>query len=778
VDGLTETLPRTAPARGLSEAEARRRLEARGPVEPPATSRSAKSIVVANVFTVFNAILLVLGALTLAMADWRDSLFLGIIVANSGIGIAQELRAKRKLDALAALVAPHATAIRDGEPRELHVEEVVVGDLLRVEAGDQVVADGTIVESAGLAVDESILTGESHAVSKRRGDEVRSGSFAVEGGGLLEVTAVGQDSYAERVAGEARAFRHPRSPLERAINKLLFVLVGVMLVLGPIFVYSLWARDWPRDEAVTTGVAGIATIVPEGLILLASLTFAAAAVQLARRGALAQQLNAIESLASVDVICLDKTGTLTEAGLRVVDAVPAEGVEDERLRDALGRFAASSPSRNATLAAIPAGDAEPVRAQIPFSSRRRFSALELHDGTYVLGAPELFRLDGLADRAEREARAGRRVVAFGTAPALPAGSEADAPPAGLRPLGLVVLAEELRPEARATVEFFRREGVELKVLSGDAPNTVYAIATDAGIAGDEAPVDGSDGGDPPLSARVVGRISPEGKRRYVERLRASGRYVAMVGDGVNDVPALKAARLAIAQGSGSQMAKSVADVVLVSGDFAAVPAMVGHGRKILRNVQRVTKLFVAKSVFAAFVILLIGLSDVAWPLLPRHLSLAATFTVGIPGFFLALAPSDGDWRTDRFLRDVARFAVPAGTAAGLGVLSAYNFALNVVHLDVEASRTVATATLVLVGLYLVLALEGSTRRRSAHVGALCGALLLAFSAFVAWGPTREFFELTVPGPWELVAILGGTALTVAGLGFTDERFIPRLRRTE
>jgi cation-transporting P-type ATPase E len=775
---VTETLPVPARHAGLSEAEAQRRLDERGPVEPAATSRSTKSIVVANVLTVFNAILLVFGVLTLFVADWRDALFLGIIVANSSIGITQELRAKRKLDELAALVAPHATVVRDGEARSVGVDEVIEGDLLQVEAGDQVVADGTVVRSDGLALDESILTGESRPVGKGTGDEVRSGSFAVEGSGLFEVTATGDDSYAQRIAGEAREFRHPRSPLERAINKLLFILVGVMIPLATIFIYALWARDWPREEAVTTAVAGIVTIVPEGLILLASLTFAAAAVTLARRGALAQQLNAIESLASVDVICLDKTGTLTEARLRVVETVPGPRVEEEKLRHELGRFAASAPSRNATLAAIGDGlaaEPEPVTEQIPFSSRRRFSALRLGDRAYVLGAPELFPLDGLASRAETESLAGRRVVAFGTTTA-PLEADGDAPPPGLQLLGLIVLAEELRPEARQTVEFFRAEGVELKVLSGDSPNTVHAIASDAGIAGEEPPVDGSSTHDPPLEARVVGRISPEGKKRYVERLRDAGRYVAMVGDGVNDVPALKAARLAIAQGSGSQMARSVADVVLVSGDFAAVPEMVGHGRKILRNVQRVTKLFVAKSVFAAFLILLIGLTDIAYPLLPRHLTLAASLTVGIPGFFLALAPSDGPWRTSGFLRDVARFSVPAGTAAGLGVLSAYHFALNVVRLDVTEARMVATSVLVFVGLYLVLALEGSVRRRTFQVGSLCGLLAFGYLAVLAWEPTRTFFELTVPGPWELLAILGGTSLSIAGLAFTDERFIPEFRR--
>lgn len=718
---------------GLTEAEAQRRLEQRGEAEAPATSRSTASIVRANVFTVFNAVLVSLGVLTLALAQWQDALFLGIVLANSGIGIAQELRAKRALDRLAALVAPHGKVVRDGKERLVDVEEVVEGDLVRIEAGDQVVADGTLLESDALALDESILTGESRAVARVAGEEVRSGSFALEGAGAYEVTAVGEESYAQRIAGEAREFRHPRSPLERTLNRLLLITVAVMVPLGTILVYSLWQRDEPVDEAVTTAVAAIATLVPEGLILLASLTFAVAALQLARRGALAQQLNAIESLASVDVICLDKTGTLTEANLRVVE------VEPDEIAEPLGRFAASSPSRNATLLAI--ADAFPAQAEEvleyePFSSSRRYSALTLRDGRYVLGAPELFGL-------EADGR-GRRVLGFG----------AD----DFRPLGHVVLAEELRPQARETVAFFQAEGVELQVLSGDDQATVEAIAADAGIRRDA----------------VWGRVTPEDKRRHVETLRDHGRYVAMVGDGVNDVPALKAARLAIAQGTGSEMARSVADVVLVSGDFAAVPHMVGEGRKILRNVQRVTKLFVTKSVFAAFLVLLVGVTPFPYPLLPRHLTLAATLAVGVPAFFLALAPSEGPWRTDGFLRDVARFAVPAGTAAGLGVLSAYYFSLSVVETSLVDARTVATSVLVLVGLYLVLALEATERRRGRRVATLCGALLFVYALVLAWGGARSFFDLSVPGVWEVIAILGGSGLAVAGLAFTDERFIPRV----
>ncbi len=733
----------------------------------PRTSRSYASIVRANVFTIFNLILAVAGGLTLAFGEWQDALFLGVLVANAGIGTVQEVRAKRALDRLTALVAPHATVVRDGAARRLQVEEVVPGDLLRIGPGDQVVADGTLEQAESLRVDESILTGESRAVERSAGDEVRSGSFAVEGVGAYTVTAVGEQSYAARLTGEARSFRHPRSPLERALNRLLFALVAVMVPLGLALGYALWHRQAPLHTAVPTSVAAVVTLVPEGLILLASLTYAVAALRMARRGALVQQLNAIESLASVDVVCLDKTGTLTEPALRVAGLVGPDSLGAE-----LGRYAASVTTRNATLEAIAAAypaEPAPVEEQVPFSSRLRFGALRIGGVGYVLGAPEHFELGGLVLEAERAAGEGRRVLAFGVA----AGLEDERPDAR----GLVLLAERLRPEARATVDWFRSQGVELKVLSGDRLETVASIAADAGVEGAaldaaQLPADAGELQRVVLEHAVFGRISPQDKRRVVEALRNAGRYVAMVGDGVNDVPALKAARLAIAQGTGTQMARSVADVVLVRGEFAAVPAMVAEGRKILRNVQRVAKLFVTKSAFAAFLVLSIGLTPTAYPLLPRQLTLAASLTIGIPGFFLALAPSSGRYSARGFLRELARFALPAGTAAGLGVLSSYLFALNVLDLKLAAARTVAVTVLVLVGLYLILALEATGRVRGTAISALCLVLLAAYVVTLLVPATRDFFALASPGPAMLGPALVGAALAITGLAVIDDRFIP------
>ena len=772
---------------GLSDAEAAARRAARPEAREPAASRSTSAIVRANTLTPFNAILLALGILTLIFGDWRDALFLGIIIANTGIGVWQELRAKQKLDALAALVAPRATVVRDGEPRQVHVSEIVEGDLVRLAAGDQVVADGFLLASSGLRFDESILTGESAAVERVAGAEVRSGSFVVEGSGSFEVAAVGAESYAERIAGTAREFRHPRSPLERSIDELLYVLLAVMVPLGIMLIVALRKQDVGIGDAVDTAVAGMVTLIPEGLILLVSVTYAAAALRMARAGALSQQLNAIESLASVDTICVDKTGTLTTALLRLAEVLPARGTTVEELDEALGRYAASSEARNPTLRAIAdalSASAEPVDELVPFLSRRRWSGQAIGGVRYVLGAPEIFPLAELASVAAANQEAGRRVVGFGVSDgAFP--DDPDAGPSALRTLGLAVLAEELRPETRETIAFLLEQDVEIVVLSGDAARTVGSIAADAGVPalepaldGEELPTSDADLDRLSGSLSVVGRISPDGKRRVVESLRRNGRYVAMIGDGVNDVPALKASRLSIAQGSGTQMAKAVSDVVLVNGDFAAIPAMVAEGRRILRNIQRVTKLFVTKSVFAAFVIVAIGITPADYPLLPRHLTLVGALTVGIPAFFLALAPSEGPWRTDDFLRDVGRFAVPAGVAAGLGVTTSYLIAVNVFDLGLLQSRTAATSTLVVIGLYLVLALEATSTLRARLVGLMCAGLLAVYVAVLILPGPRHFFELAIPTSGTLLLIILGAGIAIGFLWLTDDRFVPLRNRAE
>jgi cation-transporting P-type ATPase E len=788
---------------GLSESEAASRLRAAGPPHEQATSRSYSSIAAANTFTVFNLILAGFGAATIIFGDPKDALFLGILVANVAIGTFQEVRAKRALDKLAALVVAKATVVRDGEPRQVPVEEVVVGDLVRIGSGDQIAADGDLVRAEGLALDESELTGESEPILRRVGDPVLSGSFAVEGEGDFEATAVGADSHAAQVTATARAFRHPRSPLEKAMDRLLIVMVGMMAPLGIALGVSLALRNVGQSDAVETLTAGIVNIVPEGLILLVSLTAAVTAAKMARHGILAQQLNAIESLASVSVMCTDKTGTLTESALRVVELIPAEGIAEGDLADTFGTYAASAPTRNSTLEAIHAAGlghgiaAQEPSATIPFSSRRRWSALELDGRRLVLGAPEAL-LEGLgggtaageqasdgsaeadadpgeatlAERAASEAAAGRRVLALASygAPLPEPGPDAQLTEP-LQPLGIVVLAEELRAEARETIAFFAREEVALKVLSGDNPATVGAIARDLGIEASGPALDGrhlpSDDAELLAAVRAapaIGRISPEDKARVVRVLSAGGEYVGMLGDGVNDVPALKEARLAIAQGSGTQMARSVSDLVLVSGEFGEVPPMVGEGRQILRNIQRVARLFVSKAIFTAFLVLVVAIPSGVFPMLPRQFTLTSTFTIGIPAFLLALAPSSGPWRPEGFLRAIARFSIPAGLATGIGILVTYLLARHAFGSDLTQARSATAATVVVSGLAIVFALEDQPGTRRLVVGALCAAMALLFFGACAIPAAREFFEIADPTGGMIGAWLIGSAVAIALLG--------------
>lgn len=762
---VTETAPAES-HRGLSEEEARRLLAERGKPPKPATSRSYWTIVRGNLFTLPNSILMALGAVTIALGELADALFLGVVVANVVIGSFQEIRAKKALEKLSALVKPIARVVRDGTQREVDVADVVTGDLVRVEPGDQVVADGTVATSEGLRIDESILTGESNAVVKSAGEDVLSGSFVVEGTGSFVSTAVGVESYSEKLVGEARKFRHPASPLQKGVNRLIVTLVtlGVPLVLA--LTITLILRGTPFDEGLPTVVAAAVNMVPEGLILLTSVVYVTGALRLSSRGILTQQLNAVESLASAEIVCTDKTGTLTESALRVVSLIPAPGIAEVDAARQLARYAASSDVRNGTIEALAAAypaASEKGLASVPFSSRWKWSAVRLDDGTFLLGAPELFPLDGLAETTRTEAGNGRRVVAFAQSQASLDGLDPlEGLPEDARLLALVTLAEELRPNIRETVDYFEKENVQLKVLSGDNPITVGAIATDVGIESEGAPVDGRSLPESVAeltlllqTTSVVGRISPDGKKRVVEALRDDGKYVAMLGDGVNDVPALKASRIAIAQGTGAQMTRTVSDLVLVNGDFGAVPPAVAEGRQILRNMQRVSKLFTMKCLFGALMILGLGLAPIEYPFLPRHLSLAAFFTIGVPTFVLALTPSEGPWRLTNYVRETFNFSARAAVGVAAGVAAGYVVGTEVIGLDLDSARTVSVSIFVVASLYVVFALEATTRRRMVWVGGMCVGLVALYLVSLAIPLAREVFELVVPE---------GDVLGMIGLG--------------
>ncbi len=776
---------------GLSGGEAARRLEQLG--EPPeASSRSTASIVAANVFTLFNLIIGVFFILILSLQLWADAIFGFIAALNSYIGIRQEMKAKETLDALALLVAPQAQAIRDGRPVDLRADEVVPGDVIRVEPGDQLVADGAVIASRGLTVDESMLTGESDGIRKQANDRLLSGSFVLNGSGYYELDAVREDSHAEKVAGEARTFRHPPSPLQEEVNRVIWATTAVLVPLGIVVLLALNARNTPFEEAAQTATAGLVTLIPEGLVLLMSVTLAVAAVRLAKQNTLVQQMAATEALAAVDTICVDKTGTLTDGELELVAVIPADGAQAAGAERALGRFANSAGERNKTLQVIAdrfRSTPEEVVAEVPFSSQWKWSGITLNGGagqsSFVMGAPDILAdagalelPPGLARTLEEHTAAGRRVVAFGEARGALPSDPSSQPPPRLTPHALVVLSERLRPDAAETIEFMRAQEVDLKLISGDAASTVTAVAYAVGVPRDAGVIEGPNLPDDRAGlARaaeehtIFCRIAPEQKKALVLALADRGRFTAMIGDGVNDVPALKSARMAVAMGSGSQITKGVADIVLLKDQFSMLPRAIGEGRRIARNIHRLGRLYLTKSVYAAVLIGLTSVLGLTFPFLPRHLTVAAFLTIGIPSFVLALAPSEGPLYRGRLLRALASFAVPAGVGIAVGSMLSFFFVDSLAGGTIEEGRTAATTTLIVLGLCFILLLERGPGREHITIQtymltmiATLGALLAAVFAI---GPVREFFELELlsAGQWFLSLLAVAAGLLVAAFGW-------------
>jgi cation-transporting P-type ATPase E len=774
-----------ATERGLSSATAAKRLRELGP-PPENSSRSTSSIVAGNVFTLFNAIIGAFFVLDLGLGLYADSIFGLIAVINSYIGIRQELKAKRTLDELAVLVAPHAKVIRDGAVASLRAEEIVPGDVIEVAPGDQLVADGEVLGARGMTLDESMLTGEADGVRKEAGDRALSGSFCISGSGSYAVDAVREDSYAGKLAGEARAFRHPPSPLQDEVNRVIVACVYAMVPLAVLLILTLKLRNTGLEEAAQTATAGLVTLIPEGLVLLMSVTFAVAAVRLAKNDTLVQQMSATESLASVDTICVDKTGTLTDGELRLLGAEVGDGVDAKAAHAALGRFAASAGDRNRTLEAIGErfpGEASPVSGEVPFSSEWKWSGLRIDSTSYVLGAPDVLSEAGalalppdLARVLERETAAGRRVVAFSeTSEPLPANPGEQRPPR-LAAVALIVLEETLRPDAAETVALMREEDVELKLVSGDARATVTAVANAVGVPQNAGVIEGHELPEDPEELAAVAqrntvfcRIKPEQKRDLVAALAASGCYAAMIGDGVNDVPALKRARMAVAMGSGAQVTKGVADVVLLKDEFARLPQAVAEGRRIARNIHRLGRLYLTKTVYAGALILLVAIPGFAFPFLPRHLTLAAFLTIGVPSFVLALMPSDGPLYRGRLLRALAAFAVPAGLATALGSILSFFLVDTVFGGSLEAGRTAATTTLIVLGLSFVLLLERGPGRE--HIAIQSNMLMLViglgglFAGILAIPPLRDFFEMNLlsSAQWFLALLSAAAGLAIASL---------------
>jgi cation-transporting ATPase E len=751
--------------RGLTSAEVAQR-EARGQINlvPRTHTRTVAQIVRSNVFTRFNALLGAMLAIIVVVGPFQDALFGFVLIVNASVGIVQELRAKRTLDRLTVLTAPKAYVVRDGRVVEVAVDRVVLDDVLDLSSGRQVVVDGAVLVSDGLELDESLLSGEPEPVSKQPGDEALSGSFVAAGSGRIVATAVGADAYASKLAFEAKRFTLTRSELRDGVDQILrWVTFAIVPTAALLFFSQLRHHDsWRR--AVSGAVAGTVAMVPEGLVLLMSIAFAVAVMRLAKRNVLVQELPAVEGLARVDVLCIDKTGTLTAGKLAVVAVEPIDG--DDRFEPALAAIAAADEHPNATMAAIaeryptaPAGWSE--TASVPFSSARKWSAVSFGDqgSWFVGGADVLVGANGAASRRVADAAAeGARVLVLARADSLP---EDGRLPGSLKPVALVVLKDTLRPDAAQTLAFFRDQDVTVKVISGDDPRTVGAIAEQLGLGGADHPIDAralpEDEGalaDAVERASVFGRVTPQQKRAMVNALRSRGHTVAMTGDGVNDALALKDADLGIAMGSGSDATRAVAQLVLLDSNFAALPQVVAEGRRVLGNIERTSGLYITKTVYAMLLSLAVGVAGFAFPFLPRHLTLIGALTIGIPSFFLALAPNTDRFRPG-FVKRVARFALPAGTLAAIATFLAYTIVRRQPGVDLIQARTAAVMVLTWIGL-LVLSIIAAPLNRPRLL--LIWSMAALFIVCVMLPATQKFFALESPDDLVWLAAFGIAAI--------------------
>ena len=764
------------PGRGLTAAEVADRV-ARGQVNdvPAAPTRTVPQIVRANVFTRFNAILGAMLAIILVVGPIQDALFGVVLVANALIGIVQELRAKRTLDQLTLLTAPKARVVRDGATVEISVGEVVLDDVLELQPGWQVVVDGVVAEAEELELDESLLTGESDPIVKQVDDEVLSGSFVAAGTGRYRATKVGADAYAVRIAEDARRFTLTRSELRAGIDRILVYVTFLIVPTAALLFFSqLRARDSWR-AAMSGAVAGTVAMVPEGLVLLTSLAFAVAVMRLARHRVLVQELPSVEGLARVDVLCIDKTGTLTEGKL-AVNRVDALADVDPALP--LAALAAADRAPNATMAAIAERFDEPPEGwtageTVAFSSARKWSGASFHEhGAWLLGAPDVLlsgtdATSGLRVRLQEEAARGVRVVLLCRADRL----AHDLSPSALEPVAVVVLAERLRPDAADTLRYFAEQDVTVKVISGDHPATVGTIAGSLGLPGAEHPVDARELPEDPgeLAATMVersvfGRVTPQQKRAMVQALQASGHVVAMTGDGVNDALALKDADIGVAMGSGSDATRAVAQLVLLDSNFDALPPVVAEGRRVLGNIERTSGLYLTKTVYAMLLALAVGVAGYVFPFLPRHLTLIGSLTIGIPSFFLALAPNADRFRPG-FVMRVLRFAAPAGALAATATLLAYYVAGQEPGITLLEEQTTAVMVLTFIG-FAVLTIVAAplTPWRLGLVWSMAGLFVLT----ILLPFTKEFFALDPP---PLVVWLAG--IGIAGIVWSFARlFVP------
>ncbi len=703
---------------------------------PEGDVKSFKRILFDNFFTLFNFLNFGLAICLLLVGSYRNMLFITIILFNILIGTVQEYRAQKTIRELQLLNAPEVKVLRGGKTKTVKPGEAVKGDLAVFQAGDQVIADAIVVSGEGSAM-ESLLTGESDAVPKKLNSWLYSGSYITEGRVTAQLVYVADESYVGRLTKEARKTSRPQSPLMIELNRLIrfdsFILLplGILLFLKQFFLSKL-----PITEAVPKSVAAMIGMIPEGLILLTSIAMAVGVMKLARRKALVQELAGIETLARADVLCLDKTGTITSGNMEL-EAVEGYDWSSEEAEKALGRFLGafdeSSPTLNALRKKITPPEEKP-KAVVPFSSARKKSAASFNDGTaLIMGAPE-FVLDSIPEklqaRLNEQTAEGKRVLILAAGKGI---VSAEDMPAVQEICGLVILTDEIRPGAEETLRYFREQGVELKVISGDNPVTVSKIARQAGLENWDKYIDARELDTPEKIAEgcekytVFGRVTPEQKKEFVIALKEKGHNVAMTGDGVNDIPALKTADCSIAMAGGADAARHAAQLTLMSSDFSVMPEIVLEGRRVINNITRAASLFLTKTLFSFLLgVLTLFLPNGAYPFEPIQLTLISSLTVGIPGFFLALEPSEERVKGS-FLKTVLYRALPGGIAVALCAV------LSMIIAKPEMQSTLATLAAGVVGFVVLLrtCLPLNNRRiilLVAVAAAFAGAVLLPFTA--------------------------------------------------
>lgn len=786
----TDDPPTADPARGLTRAQVAERVAAgRTNRLPVRSSRSLGAIVRANVFTWFNGLIGGLFVIMLIVGPIQDSLFGYVIIFNALIGIVQEYRAKRTLDSLAIVGEARPRVRRDGAEREVPADDLVLDDLILLGPGEKIPVDGRVEQASALEVDESLLTGEADPVRKASGDEVLSGSFVVAGQGAMRATRVGADAHAAKLAAEAQQFTLVRSELRDGVNTIIKYLTFLLVPAGILQIIVQTSIAGGVRSGISRTVAGIVPMVPEGLVLLTSVAFAVGVVRLGRRNCLVQELPAIEGLARVDTVCLDKTGTLTEGGMRLAGIEllsgshggPSSEPDEELVREVLGALGALEERPNPTMAAVieacPApSPAWTARAVAAFSSARKWSGATFADGrgTWLFGAPDILGAGTpAAARAEQAGAGGMRVLLLASsAEGLSADGENATADLAPQPVALITLEQRIRDDAAPTLAYFERQNVALKVISGDNAVSVGAVAQSLGLPGAEHPLDArelpataDDAGSVSESFAgrvadnsVFGRVTPRQKQQMVVALQSRGHTVAMTGDGVNDVLALKNADIGIAMGSGSGAARAVAQIVLLDERFATLPSVVAEGRRVVGNIERVSNLFLVKSFESFLLVVLTGIGRLPYPFLPRHSTLIGTLTIGTPAFFLALAPNLARARTG-FVGRVLRFAVPAGLLSGAAAFVSYYLARLAPGATLPTEQTSAMITLFTASLaVLLLVARPLVWWKALLVGTMAGLFVLV--CLVPAG--RRFFQMQF-GAWQQTLLSFGVA-AVAALG--------------